>query len=56
MTADRPVAVFAMHPGSAGHPVSAVTVTPLLNGQAEIRDLHEPANFYHAQMPGPAPG
>ena len=49
---EQPVAVFVMHPDTPDHPVSAVTVTPLANGQAEIRDLHEPANFYHAPMPG----
>ena len=56
VAADRPVAVFAMHPGTPDHPVSAVTVTPLGDGEAEIRDLHEPATVYRTPMPGaPSP-
>lgn len=54
-TTDAPVAVFAMHPESEDHPVSAVTVTPLGNGEAEIRDLHDPNNVYTALLPGAGP-
>jgi hypothetical protein len=48
--ADLPVAVFAMHPEETV-PVSAVVVTPMENGEAEVLDLRRPESAYTAPYP-----
>ena len=49
--AERPVAVFAMHP-AASAPVSAVVVTPSAGGgAAEIVSLLQPESAYTAPLP-----